>query len=74
MFYTPWQILILVYRVCICFFYLPYYHPGIRDANAGIIPGYFDANDNWYGSSGWMNSQLPQPGRAIYLQLMINIE
>ncbi len=51
-----------------------YYHPGIRDANAGIIPGYFDANDNWYGSSGWMNSQLPQPGRAIYLQLMINIE
>ncbi len=51
-----------------------YYHPGIRDANAGIIPGYFDADDNWYGSRGWMNSLLPQPGRAVYLQLMLDIK
>jgi hypothetical protein len=51
-----------------------YYHPGIRDANAGITPGYFDADDNWYGSRGWMNSLLPQPGRAVYLQLMLDIK
>ncbi len=51
-----------------------YYHPGIRDANAGVIPGYFDEANNWYGSRGWINSQLPQPGRAFYLQLMIDID
>jgi len=46
-----------------------YFHPGIRDANAGTTPGHFDAEGNWYGSSGFFNSLLPQPGRSVLLTL-----
>ncbi|MFA6954794.1 MAG: TonB-dependent receptor [Thermoanaerobaculia bacterium] len=46
-----------------------YFHPGIRDANAGTTPGYFDSGGNWRGSSGFFNSLLPQPGRSVLLTL-----
>ena len=39
-----------------------YFHPGIRDANAGTTPG---------GSAGYFNSLLPQPGRTITLSMHI---
>jgi hypothetical protein len=46
-----------------------YFHPGVRDANAGTDPGYFDEGGNWNGSAGFYNSLLPQPGRSILLTL-----
>jgi outer membrane receptor for ferrienterochelin and colicins len=48
-----------------------YFHPGIRDANAGTTPGHFDPNGNWIGSAGYFNSLLPQPGRSILVGLRI---
>jgi len=44
-----------------------YFHPGIRQADAGIQPGYFNNSNEWVGSAGFYNSLLPQPGRAVYL-------
>ena len=46
-----------------------YFHPGVRDANAGTEAGSFDASGNWNGSSGFYNSLLPQPGRTIELAI-----
>lgn len=41
-----------------------YFHPGIQVANSGNSPGYWE-NGKWYGSKGWHNSLLPQPGRSF---------
>jgi len=40
-------------------------HPGVREADAGTEPGYFDEAGEWHGSAGWFSSLLPQPGRSI---------
>ncbi len=47
-----------------------YFHPGLRDAGAGIRPGGFDAAGQWIGSGGYYNSLLPQSGRS--LQVSVN--
>jgi outer membrane cobalamin receptor len=57
-----------------------YYHPGVREADAGdpyLLPEEFNNigfsgpnNREWTGSNGWYNSRLPQPGRRISLSLM----
>jgi len=49
-----------------------YYHPGIRSADAGNTPGYFDDSGAWHGSAGWLNSLLPQPGRTLVATLQFN--
>lgn len=49
-----------------------YFHAGIRKANSGDQPGYWIGN-NWYGSPGFYNSLLPQPGRAMYLSINYQI-
>ncbi|HVT01896.1 MAG TPA: TonB-dependent receptor [Thermoanaerobaculia bacterium] len=49
-----------------------YAQPGIRDANAGITPGSFDAQGIWRGSGGFFSSVLPQPGRAVLLTLSLD--
>jgi outer membrane receptor protein involved in Fe transport len=46
-----------------------YDHPGVRDASAGITPGYFDATGLWHGSDGYYSSLLPQPGRSARVAL-----
>jgi outer membrane receptor protein involved in Fe transport len=48
-----------------------YFEPGVRDANAGTTPGYFDSNGLWHGSGGYFNSLLPQPGRQFVLGVHI---
>jgi outer membrane receptor protein involved in Fe transport len=40
-----------------------YFHPGLRQADAGTQVGQFDHNGVWQGSAGWYSSLLPQPGR-----------
>ena len=42
-------------------------HPGVRDASSGVEPGFFDDSGTWHGSTGFFNSVLPQPGRAVSL-------
>lgn len=47
-----------------------YFHPGVRQANAGTTPGFFEAtpsddNAEWNGSDGYFSSLLPQAGRLI---------
>jgi outer membrane receptor for ferrienterochelin and colicins len=49
-----------------------YFHPGIRDANAGESPGIWDEDGLWQGSTGWSNSLLPQPGRQVVLSLVLS--
>ncbi len=49
-----------------------YYHPGVREADAGIQPGYWE-NGIWNGSQGWFNSLLPQPRRFITFYLTLDI-
>lgn len=49
-----------------------YAHPGVRDANAGVIPGEFTDAGAWRGSGGFYSSLLPQPGRSITLNLHID--
>jgi outer membrane receptor for Fe3+-dicitrate len=46
-----------------------YFHPGLRDAGAGIRPGAFDATGQWSGSGSYYNSLLPQPGRSVQISL-----
>ncbi|HXG57920.1 MAG TPA: TonB-dependent receptor [Thermoanaerobaculia bacterium] len=46
-----------------------YFHPGVRDANAGTEPGRFDEHGVWRGSGGYFNSLLPQPGRVVTFAL-----
>lgn len=47
-----------------------YYDPGIRAADAGDTPGYWNGT-TWVGSSGWTNSLLPQPGRSFMVSLTL---
>lgn len=49
-----------------------YFHPGIRDADAGATPGYWQEG-RWYGSHGWNNSLLPLPGREIAISVVLNL-
>jgi outer membrane receptor for ferrienterochelin and colicins len=49
-----------------------YFEPGVRDANAGTTPGFFDASGRWIGSGGYFNSLLPQPGRQILLSVEVS--
>ena len=46
-----------------------YATPGIRNANAGAIPGSFDAAGVWQGSAGTGNSLFPQEGRGVFFTL-----
>ena len=46
-----------------------YFHPGTREASAGIDPGAFDEDGQWHGSRGFFNSLLPQPGRSFHVML-----
>lgn len=50
-----------------------YFHPGVRDASAGMEPGRFDGAGQWVGSGGFFNSLLPQPGRAALLSLSLDL-
>ncbi len=43
-----------------------YFHPGIREADAGLTPGFF-ADGVWHGSAGFYTSLMPQPGRQVLL-------
>lgn len=47
-----------------------YFHSGIRSADAGDTPGFWE-DGKWYGSRGWQSSILPQQGRSIILSLII---
>ncbi|MDX1582206.1 MAG: TonB-dependent receptor, partial [Thermoanaerobaculia bacterium] len=49
-----------------------YFHPGIRDANAGIEPGRF-VDGEWVGSQGFFNSVMPQPGRSFLVTLSLDL-
>lgn len=46
-----------------------YFHPGLREGNAGLTPGFRDAAGVWQGSGGYYNSLLPQEGRGIFFRL-----
>ncbi|MEE2902061.1 MAG: TonB-dependent receptor [Myxococcota bacterium] len=54
------------------------FHPGVGEADSGETPGRWEGN-TWVGSgttggySGYYNSKLPQPGRAITLSLRLDI-
>ena len=50
-----------------------YFHPGVREANAGSVPGAFDATGAWKGSGGFFNSLLPQPGRVVVGSLRLEL-
>lgn len=47
-----------------------YFHPGLREGNAGFAPGSFDAQGQWQGSAGYYNSLLPQDGRGVFVGLI----
>ncbi len=47
-----------------------YFHPGVREANSGTEPGHWEGKA-WYGSKGWYNSLMPQPGRFVMLSLIL---
>lgn len=48
-----------------------YVHPGLREGNAGFVPGFRDAEGTWQGSAGYYSSVLPQPGRGLFLSLSL---
>ena len=48
-----------------------YFHPGLRNADSGNTPGYFDSEGNWQGSQGWYNSLLPQAGASFLVSLQL---
>ena len=48
-----------------------YAHPGVRQADAGVEPGFFDETGRWRGSVGFYNSLLPQSGRAYQIMLHV---
>ena len=49
-----------------------YFHPGIKSADAGQTPGYWQGNA-WYGSTGWYSSKVPQPGLNFLLSLIYSL-
>jgi outer membrane receptor for ferrienterochelin and colicins len=49
-----------------------YAHPGLYEANSNNFPGRWEA-DQWIGSQGETNSQMPQPGRAFSLQFGLQL-
>lgn len=49
-----------------------YFHPGIKNADAGETSGYWEGN-KWIGSTGWFNSKLPQPHRYFLISLLFNM-
>ncbi|HEX5755166.1 MAG TPA: TonB-dependent receptor [Arenimonas sp.] len=48
-----------------------YFHPGLREGNAGVDPGFRDADGVWRGSGGYFNSLLAQEGRGAWLGLSV---
>lgn len=48
-----------------------YFHPGLREGDAGTSPGLRDSNGVWHGSAGFFNSLLPQQGRSLFLSLLV---
>lgn len=46
-----------------------YFHPGVRQADAGFSQGQFDDDGVWHGSDGYFNSLLPQEGRGVFLSV-----
>ncbi len=50
-----------------------YFHPGIRTANSGNQPGFFDNDGIWQGSAGWLNSLLPQVKRTFLLSMTLEL-
>ena len=49
-----------------------YFHPGIKNADAGETPGQW-VGDAWQGSTGWYNSKLPQAHRYYMISLIFNL-
>ena len=49
-----------------------YYHPGLREADAGTTPGFFDGDGVWQGSNSFYNSLMPQDGRGYFLSLYLD--
>ncbi len=51
-----------------------YFEPGIRGANAGVTPGYYNPASGAYvgGAASYYNSLLPQPGRLVRLMLRLD--
>ena len=49
-----------------------YYHPGLREADAGTTPGFFDGDGVWQGSNSFYNSLMPQDGRGYFLTLYLD--
>jgi len=49
-----------------------YFHPGLREANAGTRPGFFDESGRWNGSGGYYNSLLPQDGRGLFFSVTVD--
>ncbi|XXF80706.1 TonB-dependent receptor [Myxococcaceae bacterium GXIMD 01537] len=47
-------------------------HPGLYDADSGNTPGRWEGSE-WIGSSGYSNSQMPQPGRAFTVHLGLDL-
>jgi outer membrane receptor for ferrienterochelin and colicins len=50
-----------------------YFHPGVREADAGTDPGVMNADGSWQGSDGFFSSLLPQPGRSVVVSLRLGI-
>jgi outer membrane cobalamin receptor len=50
-----------------------YFHPGVRDAGAGSVPGAFDSRGVWQGSSSFYSSLLPQFGRTIQFSFIVDL-
>lgn len=46
-----------------------YVSPGVRQADAGATPGFFDSNGVWQGSTGTFSSLLPQEGRTFLISV-----
>lgn len=49
-----------------------YVEPGVRRADAGDTPGFYDNQGLWAGSEGYFNSALPQEGRGLFLSVYYN--
>lgn len=49
-----------------------YHHPGLREGDAGFTPGSFDAGGVWRGSAGYYSSLLPQPGRGVFVSMLLD--